>query len=119
MDIYREEILDHFKNPRNYGEVKQATHKGMDRNASCGDLLEMSAIIEKGKVKIVKFKGEGCAVAMAAASMLTEKIKGMSITEIAKMTEAEIVKMLGINISSARMKCATLGLVLCKKLIAK
>lgn len=116
MDIYREEILDHFKNPRNYGEIKRATHKATDRNASCGDRLEMSMIIEKDLIKAVKFQGEGCAVSLAAASMLTEKIKGMSIKKIEKMTEAEVVKMLRINISPARMKCATLGLVLCKKL---
>lgn len=119
MDIYRQEILDHFKNPRNFGTVKGATHSASDRNASCGDVMEMSLIIEKGRVKAVKFKGEGCAVSMAGASMLTEKIKGKKVEEIAKMGDKDIEKMLNIKISPARKKCAGLGLLVCKKLIEK
>lgn len=118
MDIYRENILDHFKNPRNYGRIKGGK-KAEDRNASCGDRLEMSWKIKAGRVEEIKFQGEGCAISMAAASMLTEKITGMRMKEMQKMTEKEMIKILGVQVSSARMKCATLGLVLCKKLIAK
>lgn len=119
MDIYRQDILDHFKRPRNFGELKKATHKAMDRNASCGDVIEMSLIIEKGRVKAVKFKGEGCAVSMAGSSMLTEKIKGKKVEEIAKMGDKDIVKMLNIEISPARKKCAGLGLIVCQKSLSQ
>jgi len=115
MDIYRQEILDHFKHPRNFGEIKKATHKGMDRNTSCGDIIEMSLVLKKGRVKEVMFKGEGCAVSMAGASMLTEKIKGKKVEEIVKMGDKDIEKMLNIKISSARKKCAELGLLVCQK----
>ncbi|MFH0943259.1 MAG: iron-sulfur cluster assembly scaffold protein [Candidatus Beckwithbacteria bacterium] len=115
MDIYRQEILDHFKHPRNFGELTKATHKAMDRNASCGDVLEMSLRVEKGKVVEVKFKGEGCAVSMAGASMLTEMIKGKKAVEIMKLGDKDIERMLKIKISPARKKCAGLGLVVCQK----
>lgn len=119
MDIYREEILDHYKNPRNYGSLKEATHQASDRNASCGDLMEMSLKVKKGRIEAVKFKGEGCAISMAAASMLTEKIKGRRVAEIELMTDKDIAKMLGVKISLTRMKCATLGLVVCQKAITQ
>jgi len=115
MDIYRQEILDHFKHPRNFGELKGATNKAMDRNASCGDVIEMSLKVKKGRIVEVMFKGEGCAVSIAGASMLTEKVKGMKVEEIEKMGDKEIEEMLNIKISSARKKCAELGLLVCQK----
>ena len=115
MDIYREEILDHYKNPRNFGEIKQASGQAIDRNASCGDVISMSLRVVKDKIKEVKFKGEGCAVSMASASMLTEMVKGKKVSQVKKIKDEEIIKRLGINISSGRKKCATLGLVALKK----
>ncbi len=119
MDIYREEILDHFKNPRNYGQVKQARVKMRQSNASCGDVMEMSLKIKKGKVEEVRFQGEGCVISIAAGSMLTEMIKGKKIEEVEKISDKEMIERLGIKISSGRRKCATLGLEVCQKAIKK
>lgn len=117
MDLYREEILDHYKNPRNFGSVEKFKNKAMDRNASCGDVIEMGLVIEKGKIKEIKFSGVGCAVAMASTSMLTEMIKGKTLAQAKRITEKDMIKKLGINISLGRRKCATLGLIVFKKML--
>jgi len=119
MDIYREEILDHFKNPRNFGKSKKGKIKVKETNASCGDVMEMSLKVKKGKVEDIKFKGEGCAISIAAASMLTEMVKGKRVSEVKKITEKDMIDRLGIKISSGRRKCATLGLVICQKSLKK
>jgi len=115
MDIYREEILDHFKNPRNHGKVKKSSVEAEERNASCGDVIKIGLRIKKGKIEEVGFEGEGCAVSIAATSMLTEMIKGKSLDKIKEMSEEEMIKRLGIKISMGRRKCASLGLVTVKK----
>lgn len=117
MDIYREEILDHYKHPRNFGPVEKFKLKAMERNSSCGDVMEMGLEIKDGVVKEVKFNGVGCAVSMAAASMLTEMVKGKKLTEVKQLTERDMYKKLGIKISLGRQKCAQLGLVTLKKLL--
>ena len=115
MDIYREEILDHYKRPRNFGPLPVSGLKAMDRNASCGDVIEIGVKIKVGKIDDIKFQGEGCAIAMAATSMLTEMVKGKTIEQAKKLTDKDMMKKLGINISLGRKKCATLGLVVLQK----
>jgi nitrogen fixation NifU-like protein len=117
MDIYRQEILEHYKNPRNFGDLNGFKKKAMDRNASCGDRIEMGIEVKQGRVEKIKFAGEGCAIAMASASILTEMVKGETTEQVKKIGEKEMIKKLGINISLGRKKCATLGLVVLKKLI--
>lgn len=117
MDIYREEILDHYKRPRNFGLLPAGGLRAMDRNASCGDIIEIGVKIKAGKVDEIKFQGEGCAIAMASTSMLTEMVKGKTVTEVKKLTDKDMIKKLGINISLGRKKCATLGLVVLQKLL--
>jgi len=117
MDIYREEILDHYKNPRNFGPLPVGGLKAMDRNASCGDVIEIGVKIEKSKISEIKFQGEGCAIAMAATSMLTEMVKGKTVEQAKKLTDKDMMKKLRINISMGRRKCATLGLVVLQKLL--
>jgi len=125
MNIYREEILDHFKRPRNFGSTPpEATRskgwvKAKEVNGSCGDVMEMGLRIKAGKVEEVRFEGEGCAISMAASSMLTEMIKGKKVREVEKMTGEEMIKRLGIKISLGRKKCATLGLEVCQKAVKK
>ncbi len=119
MDIYREEILDHFKNPRNFGRVKDSSVSYKETNASCGDRLEISLRIETGKVAEIKFEGEGCAVSIASASMLTEMVVGKSLDEVKELGDLTMEKRLGIKISSGRKKCANLGVVSLKKAIEK
>ncbi|MCX6816653.1 MAG: SUF system NifU family Fe-S cluster assembly protein [Candidatus Beckwithbacteria bacterium] len=117
MDIYREEILDHYKNPRNFGPVDEFKIKAMDRNASCGDVIEIGLMIKDKRITNIQFKGEGCAIAMAATSMLTEMVKGKTVVQVKKLTDQDMIKKLGINVSLGRKKCATLGLVVLQKLL--
>ena len=125
MDLYREEILDHYKRPRNFGPLPVGGLKASDRNASCGDIIEIGIRFQNEKRKTknekiiqdIKFQGEGCAIAMAATSMLTEMVKGKTIAQAKKLTDKEMIKKLGINISLGRKKCATLGLVVLQKLL--
>jgi nitrogen fixation NifU-like protein len=81
MDLYREEILDHYKHPRHFGDLKDFETKDSDRNSSCGDSLEMGVKVKNGKIIDVKFSGLGCAISMAAASMLTEMLLGKTVTQ--------------------------------------
>lgn len=116
MDLYSEIILDHFKNPHNKGKIKNATLSAKESNPLCGDNLQIDILLDKnGKITKATFDGEGCAISQASASMLTEKLIGMSLPQIKKLKKEEIYKMLGIQISPARTKCALLSLVATKK----
>jgi len=109
-DMYRDYILDHYKNPRNSGELEGATNTYSDSNPLCGDELTMSLRIDDGKVADVRFKGKGCAISQASASILTEEIKGKTLDEVKAIDRQHILENLGIPISPARIKCALLGL---------
>jgi len=120
MSLYREEILDHYRNPRNFGKLDQAKIKIRETNASCGDLIDIYLNLKesKNKTKIVeeiKFEGEGCAISLAAASMLTEAVKGKQITEVEKLADEDVFNLLGGKVNPGRVKCATLALVALKK----
>ncbi len=119
MDLYREEILDHYKNPRNFGELTDFELKDSDRNSSCGDNLEMGVKVKNNKIIEIQFTGVGCAVSMASASMLTEMLKGKTLAQAGKINDAAMLKRLGIPISLTRQKCATLGVAIWQKLKAK
>ncbi|HLE07814.1 MAG TPA: SUF system NifU family Fe-S cluster assembly protein [archaeon] len=110
LDMYAEQILDYYKNPRNFGEIKNAQIHARDLNPLCGDEIEIFAKANGQMISEIKFKGVGCAISMASASMLTEKAKGKNISEVMKFGEKEILEMLGIEVSPARKKCAMLGL---------
>lgn len=108
--MYRDYILDHYKNPRNAGELPGATNTYHDTNPLCGDEITMSLLIEGDLVKDVRFAGKGCAISQASASMLTEEIKGKTLDEVKAIDRQHILENLGIPISPARVKCALLGL---------
>ena len=108
--MYQENILDHYKNPHNHGEIKNPTVQHQGYNPLCGDEIELFIIVESNKIKEVKFVGKGCAISKASASMLTDEIKEKSLEELKKMTKEDILKMLGIQISPVRLKCALLSL---------
>src|SRR3989338_8626428 len=108
MDIdqmYQEQILDHYKNPRNSGKMENASVHHHEHNPLCGDRLEVYFLIEKGKITGVKIQGHGCAISQASASMLTEKVKGKSMDFIKKLAKEDILEMLGIPLSPVRLKC--------------
>ena len=109
-DMYRDYILDHYKNPRNHGELPNATNTYSDSNPLCGDELTMSLLIDDGQVKDVRFTGKGCAISQASASILSEEIKGKSLDEVKAIDREHILQNLGIPISPARVKCALLSL---------
>ena len=113
-DVYVEEILDHFRNPRNYGEMKDADIVTKDVNTLCGDGFEFQIKTDGDLIKEVKFRGEGCAISTASASILSEFMKGKSRKEISEMKNEKMVSLLGIPISNARMKCALLPLEIAK-----
>jgi nitrogen fixation protein NifU and related proteins len=109
-DIYRENIIDHFKNPRNFGEIIEAEIKHSELNSVCGDMVRLFVKLNEDKVEDVKFKGNGCAISMASTSMMTEKLKGKNLEEVKNMTKEDIFEMLGIKLGVVRMKCGLLCL---------
>lgn len=117
MNIYREKVLDHFKNPRNFGEIKDSTRSRHGENPSCGDSITIDVLIKGDTIKDIKFSGEGCAIAISSTSMLSERIKGMKLTRIADITLKDVEKMLGISLNPARKNCAQLPLTIIKKIV--
>ena len=108
-DMYSENILDHYKNPRNFGSIKKPDVKHKEFNHLCGDEIEVYLKFEKQKIKEIKFIAKGCAISVAAASMLSEIVKGKSITEIKRFSEKDMIKALGVKLSPARLKCGLLA----------
>ena len=107
---YREYILDHYRDPRNYGRLERPDAHAEDSNPLCGDQLSMDLDIETNRIKAVRFQGRGCAISQAAASMLTEMIDGKTIDEVIALGKDDVLDALGIPISPARTKCAFLSL---------
>jgi len=110
MDYYREYILDHYRNPRNYGTLEKPDVHAEDHNPLCGDQLAMDLILENNVVKEVRFQGRGCAISQASASMLSELIEGHTLEEVIQLGKSDVLDSLGISISPARTKCAFLSL---------
>ena len=117
-ELYRDFILDHYRNPRNAGTIENADASFEDINPLCGDKIRMDLKIRDGVITDVKFKGRGCAISQASASLLTEDIKGKSLADIDKIGKEEVLANVGINISPARLKCAFLGLKVLKLALA-
>lgn len=107
---YRDYILDHYRNPRNYGKLEHANAHAEDSNPLCGDQLGIDLLIEGDRVAEVRFKGRGCAISQASASMLSEMIEGKPVEEVTRLGKDDILDALGIPISPARTKCAFLCL---------
>jgi len=114
-DIYREIILDYYRNPRNYGKITNPDVSQRDSNPLCGDELEMHINIKDNKVSDVKFTGKGCAISQASASMLTELIMGKDFDYVKKLSKEDILDNLGLHeLGPARIKCALLSLKVLK-----
>lgn len=110
-DFYRDYILDHYRNPRNYGHLERPDAQADDLNPLCGDTIHMELKVDDdGSVSDVKFVGKGCAISQASASMLTESVKGMKLADVARLSKDVVLENVGIGISPTRMKCAMLGL---------
>lgn len=115
-DIYKEIILEHYQNPIHRGKLTGGIEAG-EVNMSCGDSLKISVKIKEGIIIDAKFEGGGCAISMAAVDMLLDKVIGMKLTEVKKMSGSEIENMMGVTLTPSRKKCAYLGLEVLKKMI--
>jgi nitrogen fixation NifU-like protein len=109
-DIYRQYILEHFREPRNHGHLDSPDIHAADTNPLCGDRIEMDLRVQDGHVAEVRFTGRGCAISQASTSMLTEKIEGASLEELRALRPQDILDMLGVEIGPARQRCAVLSL---------
>jgi len=109
-DLYRQNILDHYQSPRNFGTLEHPDISAEDSNPLCGDVIRIDLKIEDGKVADVRFSGKGCSISRAAASMLTEEIRGKSLEEVKRIGKDEVLEMLGIELGPVRLKCALLAL---------
>lgn len=109
-ELYRDNILDHYKHPRNAGRLEDATFRARVLNPSCGDSIELFLKVEADSVTAVRFEGRGCAVSQASISMLTERITGRPLAEVMAIDEKDVLGLLGINVGPMRMKCALLSL---------
>ncbi|OGC81576.1 MAG: SUF system NifU family Fe-S cluster assembly protein [Candidatus Abawacabacteria bacterium RBG_16_42_10] len=118
-EIYKENILDHYREPHHFGEMSNADLKHREFNPLCGDEITIYLKIEKNKVSDISFSGHGCAISQAAMSMLTDMVKGKSIHTIEQLQKEDILKMLGIPVGIVRMKCALLGLKTLHKCLAQ
>jgi nitrogen fixation protein NifU and related proteins len=110
-DLYRDEILEHYREPHNFGtlDAPDAVYEG--HNPLCGDRITMMLSLDAaGNVSDVAFSGRGCAISQASASLLTDEVKGRPVSEIEGMRNQDILDLLGIVISPARLKCALLSL---------
>ena len=110
-DMYRQRILDHYKNPRNYGEIENATFSHVGENPSCGDTIRIDVVLADDGETIdrVAFSGEGCAISQAAASLLTQELPGTTLPGLEAMDRDDVVDLLGVDISPMRIKCAVLA----------
>ncbi len=114
-DLYRENILEHYKRPRNFGRLDDHDLEFEDSNPFCGDEQRIEIKLDAdGTVAEIAFEGKGCAISTAATSMLTDELEGMSREELLQLPKEFVLDLLGIDISATRMKCALLGLKIVK-----
>jgi nitrogen fixation protein NifU and related proteins len=109
-DLYRQNILDHYQHPRNFGTLEHPDISAEDSNPLCGDEIRIDVKVRGGKIEDVRFTGKGCSISRAAASMLTEEIRGKTLEEVKRIGRDDVLEMLGIELGPVRLKCALLAL---------
>ena len=113
--LYREQILEHYKRPHNWGELDDADYEFEDNNPLCGDVLKVQLKVDDGGVvEDLRFSGAGCAISQASASLVSDEIKGMKVDDVVRLDRDTVLDLLGIDISATRMKCAMLSLKVLK-----
>ena len=117
-DLYRDYILEHYRRPHNFGVLDDATASHEGANPLCGDRITLQLRVRDGMITGVGFTGRGCAISQASASLLTDEVKGKPAVDAAKMSSQDVLDMLGIEISPARLKCALLSLETLQKALA-
>jgi nitrogen fixation NifU-like protein len=118
-DMYRENILDHYKRPRNEGALEKPDSEAQDSNPLCGDVVGMQLAIKNGKLSGIAFKATACAICTASASMITEEAKGKTVGRAQKIGKVQVLSLLGIDPGPARLKCALLPLKVFKLALYK
>ena len=109
-ELYRENILDHYKHPRNRGTLEKPDITYEDANPLCGDQLRIDIAVADGKIAQIRHSGHGCSISQAAASMLCERMEGRPLEEVKSLTRDDVLEMLGIELGPVRLKCALLAL---------
>jgi nitrogen fixation protein NifU and related proteins len=126
MDLYREDVMDHYENPRNLGSFDQSSHgeilTARESNASCGDMIQMQIKIvgdkQDRRIEEVRWEGVGCAITMASASKLSVYLQGRTLKQLREMGEGQIIKEgIGIEVNPGRLKCLTLPVKVVSKLL--
>lgn len=109
--MYQEIILQHYRAPRNFGTLAEAELSGEESNPNCGDhiLIQLKLDGARSAIDDIRFSGDGCAISVASASMLTQKVKGMALAEAERLTREDVLKLVGIPLSPVRVKCALTG----------
>ena len=113
-DLYRDNIIDHYQNPRNYGTLEHPDISYEDSNPVCGDEIRMDLKTQDGRVVEARFQGHGCSISQASASMLTEDIIGKTLEEVKQIDKQYLLDLLGIPLGPVRLKCALLSLKVLK-----
>lgn len=114
-ELYRDQILEHYKRPHNFGRLEEFDLEHEDTNPFCGDEQHVYIKLdESGRVSEVSFEGQGCAISTAATSLLTDELRGRTREELLRIPKEEVLELLGIEISATRMKCAMLGVKVVK-----
>ncbi len=116
--LYKENILDHYKNPRNFKRLESFNKKAFLDNVTCGDEMEVFLKIENEIIQNISFEARGCAISIAAMSMLSEKVKGIKTSEVTKIADDEVLKMLGMEKKTPRIKCALLSIQTLRKALS-
>jgi nitrogen fixation NifU-like protein len=109
-DLYREEILDHYRHPRHHGTIERPDVTYEDANPLCGDRIRMDVNVRGGRIEEIRFSGQGCAISQAAASMLCEQVAGRPVDEAKTIARSDVLEMLGVELGPVRLKCAMLAL---------
>ena len=109
-ELYRENILDHYKHPRNRGTLEHPDITYEDANPLCGDQLRIDIAVRDGRIEQIRHSGHGCSISQASASMLCEKLEGRPLEEIKQLTREDVLELLGIELGPVRLKCALLAL---------
>lgn len=108
--IYREQLMEHYKHPQNRGKMEHPDVETTENNPLCGDVIDMQLRVKDGKIRDVKFDGSACAVSIAASSVLTEEVMGKTLEQAKRMSKDELIKLLGVQLTTSRVKCAALPL---------
>lgn len=119
MNLYKEHILELYKEPHNYGALEGETHTQHKNNPVCGDETTVHIIVQDEKIKDIRFEGKGCAISIASASMVTDAVKESTLDEVRALNQQDILDLIKIPVGPARMKCALLCLEAIKDAIGE